>query len=315
MKCLITGAGGFLGRHLAFYLAEKGHKVFAAQRGSVGLSQQGGVVGVRLDVTDKNAIFKAVDEIKPDTIYHLAGQSLILPSWKDPENTFRINVMGTVNLFEAVIHAGISPTILVACSSAEYKAKSDGTAVTEEDALEPSSPYAVSKMAQDYLCMVYLRRFNLRIIRMRPFLVTGPGKKQDVCCQFAQGIVDIENGLQKELKVGNLNAVRDFLDYRDALEAIDLMTTKGKPGDVYNLCSGQGTQIAELLKKMVQLARTEIKVVQDKSLLRPLDEAIRIGNKDKLTSLGWKINFNLEQTLEKILDYWRDKKALKGAGQ
>src|SRR3989338_6901503 len=276
MKSLITGARGFLGKHLTAYLLSKGQTVYAAaprQTKTEGLNESS-LIRIALDMTDRQRVSRFVGKIKPDFVFHLAAQSLVMPSWKDPDHTFQVNVMGSIHLLDAIVKAKIKPTILVACSSAEYKSTGSGKPIREENPLEPASPYGISKLAQDHLAQLYFNRYGLKIIRMRPFLVIGPGKKQDVCSHFAQGITAIERGDQKVLKVGNLKAIRDFLDVHDATVAMWKMVTKGKAGAVYNLCSGKGTTISQILQRMINLAGRKIRVVHDPSRLRPLDEPI-----------------------------------------
>jgi GDP-4-dehydro-6-deoxy-D-mannose reductase len=163
----------------------------------------------------------------------------------------------------------------------------------------------VSKLAQDYMAYLYSKQFSLDIIRMRPFLVVGPKKNPDVCSHFAIRISDIEKGKKDFLGVGNLKAVRDFVDIRDAITAMELMMVHGKSGDVFNLCSGQGLEITEVLNRMIRFAKCPIKVVDDPHRLRPLDEPFKVGDCSKLQCIGWKNKYTIDDTLLEILNYWR----------
>jgi len=308
MKCLVTGCAGFIGSHLAEYLLSLDQTVYGVVRqASLPLGHLSKVHVKQCDLLDKKCVRETILETRPQRIFHLASQTLIKPSWQDPELTIRTNVLGTLYLLNAVRDAGISPTIVIVCSSGEYAATNDGKPIGEDHRLEPSSPYALSKLAQDHLAALYGRAYGMNVMRLRPFSVIGPRKSGDVCSDFARDIVAIERGQQDCLSVGNLEAVRDFLDVRDAVAAFWLIAERGQLNEVYNICSGKGYKIREILELLISLANTEIRVRQDPDRIRFVDEPIRIGCNEKLRRLGWEPKIPLDQTLSDVLAYWRSK--------
>ena len=212
MRCLVTGAGGLIGTYLIEFLLGQGHEVCAlAHTPSPFLeSLKGNLQIVHGDMVDRAFVGKLLKDRQPEIVFHLAAQSLPAVAWEKPEWTFRVNVLGTIHLFEEVRAQGINPLFVVACSSSEYAVSPGGRLITESDALEPSSLYAVSKMAQDHLSRLYHEVKGLRVVRARPFFLTGPRKTGDVASDFARGIVAVERGIRKDLPVGNLDIVRDL---------------------------------------------------------------------------------------------------------
>ena len=308
MRVFITGVGGFWGSHLAEFLLEKNVAICGTThreaRNVEHLKDR--LVLLPCDILDRGRVETVVQEAHPEVIFHMAAQSLPLLSWHDPEATFRVNVFGTLYLLEAVRKAGLSPTIVVACSSAEYGfAAPEELPIREEKALQPASPYGVSKAAADLLCRVYWTAHRLKVIRVRPFFVVGPRKTGDVCSDFAKGTVAVERGQQVFLKVGNLEAVRDFLDVRDAARAMWILAEKGSPGEVYNLCTGRGYKVREILDLLGALTEKPIPMREEPQGLRLVDEPVIIGDNSKLRALGWEPQIPFERTVADILDYWR----------
>lgn len=307
-RVLITGIGGFLGSHLAEFLACQGRPVFGTvHRNTNGLKPvQEAVTLLPCDIVDRAQVEAAVLKARPKFVFHLAAQSLPMLSWKNPETTFKVNVFGTQHLLEAVRKAGLDPTIIVACSSAEYGFSSpEEIPIKETKKLRPASPYGVSKAAADLLAHLYWRAYGMKVIRVRPFFVIGPRKVGDVCSDFARGIVAVEREEQPSLKVGNLAPVRDFLDVRDAVQALWLLAEKGTPGEVYNLCSGVGHRVQEILNSLLSLAKVPVPVEPDPNRLHPIDEPALIGDNGRLRAVGWRAQRTLPATLAAILAYWR----------
>lgn len=292
MTSLVTGGSGFIGSWLVDHLRARGETVTV-------LTRQAG------DVLDRDGLARLLTETKPDKIFHLAAQSLPGPSWNEPAHTFHVNIEGTLNLLEAVRTVGLKPAIVVACSSSEYKASDKP--IKETDPMQPSSPYAVSKLGVDHIARLYAARYGLKVIRARPFFLIGPRKTGDVCSDFARGIVAIEKGQAEKLSVGRLDMVRDFLDVRDGATAFDVLAEKGKAGEAYNICSGSGVRVSDLLVAFKRKSKIPVLEHVDSKLIRPLDEPVKIGDPRKLRLLAWSRRISVAESLDAILEYWRCK--------
>lgn len=311
MRVLITGCGGFIGSHLADFLVKNGLDIY-------GTVYKGDVENIKhlknkikiidCDMTDKKVLEKIIKDVKPAYIFHLAAQSLVIESWKNPEKTLSNNMLSTLYLFDVVRKAGIEPKILVACSSAEYGLTyEEEIPINESKEFRPTSPYGVSKVCTDMLAYLYWKTYNMKIIRIRYFNITGTRKVLDACADFAKGIVEVERGIKKQLEVGNLEGIRDFTNVEDAVAASWLLAKKGIPGDVYNVCSGRGYKIGDILNKLISLSTIKIGVVQSKEKIRPADDPLFIGDNSKIKKLGWESKIPIEKTLSEMLDYWRKK--------
>ncbi len=309
MKALITGCGGFIGSHLADFLVGKGLDVYGTVNDETKnidhLEEK--IKIIKCDISDRNAVEKMVSDIKPDYIFHLAAQSFVIVSWQDPEKTFSANILGTLYLLDAVRKARIDPIIEIACSSAEYgMTYKDEIPIKEVKIFRPSSPYAVSKIATDMISELYAKAYKMKILRVRFFNISGPRKLFDACSDFARGVAEVEKGIKPFVTVGNLDGIRDITDYRDAVDAMWLLTEKGTYGDVYNVCSGEGYKVRNLLNGLVAMSRKKIEVKEhDPEKLRPIDDPLFIGDNSKIRKLGWKTQVPIEQTLRDTLEYWR----------
>lgn len=311
-RCLITGCGGFIGLHLASLLLGKGKTVYGTvHQHAENLDRlKDGVTILECDISDRKRVNDVVSEVKPDYVFHLAAQSLILPSWQDPEKTIETNILGTLYLLDSVKQAKIDPLIEVVCSSAEYGFTGENKIpIKEDEPFKPSSPYGVSKVGQDMLAYLYWRTYSMKVIRVRPFYITGQGKISDACSDFARGIVEVEKGKTDTLNTGKLESVRDMVDVRDCVRAMWLLMEHGVPGEDYNICSGRGYRMRDILDKLLSLSQSKIKVCQSPERIRALDDPILIGDNSKLCRLGWKPQIPIERTLSDILDYWRERLA------
>ena len=305
MKCLVTGASGFIGSHLTEFLLGQGLTVYGFDKK---MSQflgnlQGDFHFIPGNIVDRDRLVDSVASIQPDYVFHLAAQSLPKVSWEDPETTLQINVFGTLYLLDAIRAAGINPSIEIFCSSGEYAISKDGKPIPEDFPLEPYNPYALSKITQDHLSFLYWKAYQMRIVRVRPFFIIGPRKIGDVSSDFARGVVAIERGRAKKLRVGNLDIVRDFLDVQDAVRAIYLIANQGVSGEIYNICAGTGHRIGEIVDGLRKLSKAVIETESDASLLRRLDEPIKIGDNSKLNALGWRPSIHFQQSLALILKF------------
>lgn len=263
------------------------------------------------DMLDAHSIYQIIDEIKPDFIFHLAAQSYVMSSWQSPANTIEVNTTGAINLFEAVRKTGLKCPVQIACSSEEYgKVYPEETPIKETNPLRPLSPYAVSKLAMDYLGYQYYESYKINIVRTRGFNHTGP-RRGEVFAEstFAKQIAEIEKGKHEAVvHVGNLEAKRDYTDVRDMVKAYYLAAQKCTPGDVYNICSGKAWAIGDVLKYLLKLSKVKIKVAVDTDRMRPSDVPILLGDNSKFVDkTGWKPEIKMEQTLEDLLNYWRER--------
>ena len=311
-RCLITGCGGFIGSYLSELLLEEGKIVYGTvhQHTENLDSLKDRITILECDISDRKRVDDVVSEVKPDWVFHLAAQSLILSSWQDKEKTFKTNILGTLYLLDSIRKAKIDPLIEIVCSSAEYGFNYESEIpIKEDEEFKPSSPYGVSKVGQDMLAYLYWRTYGMRIIRVRPFYITGPGKISDACSDFAQGIVEVEKGQTDALSTGNLEAVRDIVDVRDCIKAMWLLMVHGVPGEAYNICSRRGYKMRNILDRLLSLSPSKIKVRQSPERIRILDAPILIGDNSKLCKLGWKPQIPIERTLSDILDYWRKRSA------
>jgi GDP-4-dehydro-6-deoxy-D-mannose reductase len=305
MRVIVTGANGFIGWHLVEAMARRGDTVQAWTHGSNDGRWSGPVESVAVDITDSVAVSKRMVAYAPQLVIHMAAQSLPGRSWQEPALTYHVNVVGLINVMESVRGSATPPRLLAAGSSAEYADPADGGIIAEDAPTEPNSPYAASKLAADQLLRLYHRRYGLDIVRFRPFFITGPRKRGDVCSDFARRIVAIERGEEKTLGVGSLDVVRDIIDIKDGVSAILLIAASGKAGEVYNVCGGRPVSIGEILEIYQKLAAVPVQVSHDPALLRPLEQKVKVGDASKLRALGWKPAIELGETLKSILEYWR----------
>jgi GDP-4-dehydro-6-deoxy-D-mannose reductase len=317
MKAFITGITGFAGSHLADYLLDEHPEVevygshrWRSRRDNIAhLGER--VTLVECDLRDFTSVMAALDRIRPDLVFHLAAQSFVPASWTAPVETLTTNIAGQTNIFEAVRLLRLDPAIQIACSSEEYGLVRPGEVpIKESNPLRPLSPYAVSKVGQDYLAYQYFQSYGLRTVRTRGFNHTGPRRGEVfVSSNFARQVARIEAGLQEPVvRVGNLDAVRDFTDVRDMVRAYWLAATRGRPGEVYNVASGQGITVRELLDRLLAMSRIEVGVEVDPERLRPSDVEVLIGDSSRFRAdTGWEPRIPLEQTLRDLLDYWRER--------
>lgn len=304
MRVLITGIQGFIGWRLSEFLKSNGFDVAGVRRPGSKSPDIGTIEMYDCDMVDAEGVKNLLRRFSPSTIFHLAAQSLPSVSWQEPEKTLQVNLIGALNLLKGVQALQLNVRTVMFGSSSEYAPSMEP--IPEDSPLKPSSPYALSKIASSLLAGLYHEAFNLDVIIVRPFFIIGPRKTGDVCSSFARGIVQVERGNAKALKVGNLNAVRDFLDIEDAVRAIRLIREKGEPCAAYNISSGTGTPVSEILEILTSKASTAIPVEKDESASRPLDNPIAVGNNQKLRSFGWAPTIGLEESLSRILDYWRN---------
>jgi GDP-4-dehydro-6-deoxy-D-mannose reductase len=304
MRTLVTGVDGFIGGWLGRALAGQGDEVEGTSRKASGSSS--GVTRHLCDITDRGAVGRLVQGIVPDRVFHLAAINNVAASFAAPADTIRTNVEGTLNLLEAVRSFAPSATFVSVGSSAEYGATANQEDPLVEDlALQPSSPYGMTKAAQGMLVRIYARTFDLRAIHVRPFAVIGPGKNGDALSDFCRAVAQIEQGTLSDLRVGNIDAVRDFIDVRDCVHALVLASERGVSGETYNLCNGRGETLRSVLDALRTAADTPFDVVADAARLRKADDLRLVGDCGKLVGLGYAQTHSLSDTVLAILNYWR----------
>jgi GDP-4-dehydro-6-deoxy-D-mannose reductase len=314
LRSLITGVGGFAGSHLADYLLAQskgaGDEVWGCDlTGARRPFHPPELNLLAADLRDDAAVTQMIETVRPDRIYHLAGQAYVGDSWSRPWETLENNLRPQVNLLEAVTAAGLKSQVLVVGSADEYGQRvAAGHPLDEDQPLRPDSPYGVSKVGQDMLGLQYFLTSELPVIRVRPFNHIGPRQNSKfVAPAFASQIAAIEAGLQPPvLRVGNLQARRDFSDVRDVVRAYALVLEQGEPGEVYNIGTGVSRGIRELLDTLLKMARVAIDVGVETSRLRPVDLPDLVCDSGRLRQrTGWQPEIPFEQTLSDLLDYER----------
>lgn len=306
MRALITGVDGFVGYYLTKHLLKQGDEVFGTTILSDYINED--IKVYPMNILESDVVDAVIDKVKPDAIYHLAGQSAVGLSWQKPTLTMNINVNGTINILEAVRKKRLHTKILVIGSSDEYgPVTPEECPIKEERAIQPVSPYGISKVAQEQVASLYAKAYGMQVVMTRSFNHIGPRQgKNFVVADFASKIAEIERGAEPILKVGNLEAYRDFTDVRDIVRGYHLLIKYGKAGEVYNIGSGRRIKIREILDILIGLSTADIKVELDKERLRPSDvPLIQCDNTKIKADTGWDTVNDIHLTLRDTLNYWR----------
>lgn len=310
---LITGASGFVGHHLVQRLQQNA-RIIGFTNTNPGPSS-GDVVYEKGDITDSQRLTEVVAKYKPDQIVHLAAKT---HDWfDDPQNTFQINTVGTVNLYEAVLtvkgsHPDYDPKILYVGTSEAYGRTINPASIHEDAPLRPANHYAASKAAADVISYSYSQSHKLRIVIARPFTHTGPGQSaHSFASSMAAQISKLEQAGGGTLHVGHLGAVRDYLDVRDVVEAYELLLQCDViRGEVFNICSAKPVVVNGILDELLAMSNVEISAELDPARVRPSDTPMFVGNNDKLRRVtGWKPQYDRSRTLADLLQYWRAQSA------
>ncbi len=319
-KALITGINGFVGSHLAEYLLanHKDIEVFGTIHGRTAnfeniKSIQSKIKTVECDIVDPHSILTTLKEVSPDLVFHLAAQAYVPASWRSPSETLSTNIIGSMNLFEAIRKSSKEILVQIAGSSEEYGlVLPNETPIKETNPLRPLSPYGVSKAAMDLLGYQYHKSYGLKIVRTRAFNHEGPRRGENyVTSNWAKQLAEIEAGLKEPvIEVGNLESFRDFTDVRDMVKAYYLAATKCKAGEVYNICSGKAYKMKDVMDLLLTFSKSkkQVKIKTDPTRLRPSDVELLLGDCSKFQKeTGWKPEIPFEKTLKDSLDYWREK--------
>jgi GDP-4-dehydro-6-deoxy-D-mannose reductase len=311
MKVLVTGANGFVGRHLSAFLAREHAEVEVVgvrRLNRATVPPAAGVRFVEADLEDPEVVEAILGQERPDRIVHLAAQSSVHRSWSDPAGTLRVNVHGVLNLMEGLRRHCLTPRVLVVGSAEEYGCVAPHELPLGEDApLRPSSAYAVSKVAQSYLSLQYFLANGIPVVRTRTFPHTGPGRGEAFAeSSFARQIAEAALGRRPpSVSTGNLEAVRDYSDVRDVVRAYWALLERGVPGEVYNVCSGRGVTMREILDLLVAQSGLSVSIEMDPERLRPSDVPALVGDPTRLrTATAWEPEISLERTMKDLLDDW-----------
>lgn len=300
MRALVTGADGFVGRHLSARLA------------SDPANQVRGFTRRDGDLRDPDAVKAAVASAKPDAVFHLAAQSSVPASWTNPGETIANNVLCEKNVLDAVLAEAPHAVVVISSSSEVYgKVAHERMPVKETEPLSPVSPYGLSKAGQEILALQMHKKHGLAVVIARGFSQIGPGQAERfVAADFARQVALVEAGRGEAVRTGNLDAKRDFLDVRDAAGAYVLLAARGVPGEAYNVASGVARDAREILDAYAQLATKPFKIEQEASRLRPNDVPLVVGDASKLKrDAGWAPKIAFEKTLSDVLNEWRGKVA------
>ncbi len=291
MRALVTGASGFVGAHLLAHLESEGDLVLAPET----------------DITDRDTLFASTVACSPDVVYHLAAQADVGGSWSDPIGTLRVNVEGTRNVLDAAREAGARRVLAVTSADVYGIVDEADLPLDEETPIRPVSPYAASKAAADILCLQATLGHGLDVVRARSFNHLGPGQSDRfVASAIASRIVANEREGGDVVRIGNLEARRDFTDVRDVVRAYRLLVEHGVAGDVYNVCSGIDRSVREVAEQLTTLALVEMRLETDPELFRPVDLKALRGDPSKIrAATGWEPRIDLDQTLRDLLEHWR----------
>jgi GDP-4-dehydro-6-deoxy-D-mannose reductase len=304
---LVTGGTGFAATHLIDWLLRESPTVHAwANPGGKAAPVDGrSIVWAGVDILDRDAVHAEIARTRPSVIYHCAGVADVAASWSSPARALKINALGTHNLVDAVQSAGLDCPVLVTGSALVYRPST--SAISEESIVGPTSPYGLSKLAQELAAQQSGVR---RVLITRPFNHAGPPQPDAyVTSSFARQIAEAEAGVTPPvLNVGNLESRRDITDVRDTVRAYRLLVERGTPGRPYNVCSGQAYRIRDLLDILVGMARVKLDVRPDPSRMRPSDNPVVLGDNRRIRDeVGWAPQIPIERTLSDLLDYWRTK--------
>jgi GDP-4-dehydro-6-deoxy-D-mannose reductase len=311
VKYFITGIEGFVGHHLSEYLVSHGHEVSGSYFDEKTIVDLTGCCELyKIDLRSNLGIKEALAAARPQCIFHLAAQSSPAISFKKPADTFEINVIGMVNLLEAVRESAPNARILLVSSCEVYGLTNGSAPIKEEQPFNAASPYAVSKISQEQLAIQYHHTYKIDTLVARPFPHTGPGQPELFALpSFAKQIAEIMNsGKEPVVLVGNLSAKRDILDVRDVVKAYVLLSEVGRSGEIYNICSGKCLTMEWALHKLIEFSGKDIEIRIDPQRFRPLDIPILWGDNSKLKqTTGWLPEYQAEETLKALYEYWLHK--------
>lgn len=308
-KALIIGAAGFVGNYLIDHIQKDCiWSIIVTKMPQEKIEKED--IEIRdLDILDQEAIANLLNDVRPDYIFHLAAQSSVALSWKNPGITVDVNIKGSLNVLDAIRELDYKPRVLLIGSGEEYgHVRPDEVPVREDNVLRPGNIYAATKACQNMLGRIYSQAYGMDIMMVRAFNHVGPNQAPlFVVADFCKQVAEIEKGLREPvMKVGNLSAKRDFSDVRDVVRAYTLLMEHGVAGESYNVGSGSAIEIREILDMILSFAKVPVAVEVDPAKLRPVDVPVIEADVSKLVACtGWKREIGLERTIEETLDFWR----------
>lgn len=310
-RVFLTGVTGFAGSHLVDSLLKDGNKVYGLVHPTSGhqpLPDHANFVPISGDLTDLAGLKSAFSKAEPSLVYHLGGIASPAQSWKNPAQTLAVNAGGTANILEAAVNTG-KPKVIVVTSALLYGTLKDSDLPVDEETIpSPSHPYAVSKWTAGILTALYWRRYSLPVIEARPFNHIGPHQARGfVVPDFASQVAKISSGaLEPIVRVGNLQAERDFTDVRDIVRAYRMLSESGSPGESYLVCSGASVSIQQILDTLIKISGIKVEVVKDPDRYLPLEIPVIYGNNAKIArQTGWQPTISLGQSLSDAYSEWR----------
>lgn len=303
MRVLVTGASGFVGRHLVHALARENAEVVACG------GPHDGAEYFPLDLSNPDSLRAAVTAARPDLVFHLAAQSFVPAALESPSSTYDVNILGTARLAEAVRTWGGDPPRFIFASSAEVYGPREAHEYPLREALErrPVNPYGASKAAAEMLLLADARTFASDVVIARGFNQIGPGQSERfVVASLAAQLARIAGGAEPQMYVGNLGAARDFLDVRDAVEAYLTLARRGEGAQIYNVCTGRAVTVRDVLRELIAIARVAVEVREDPARVRARETLLSVGDPAKMRELsGWQAQIPLKQSLEDIYEHAR----------
>jgi GDP-4-dehydro-6-deoxy-D-mannose reductase len=306
---LVTGAAGFVGGHLLDLLERDSTPIVGWYRpGAKPANPRPTATWTAVELLDRAAVSRALADVRPSAVYHLAGAAHVANSWQDAVGTYQGNVLATHHLFEGLRAANLQPRVFVSGSAMIYRPQD--RPIREDDSIGPVSPYGTSKLVQEMLARRVWDTDQVPTLIARSFNHVGPGQDPSyVAPGIARQIALIEAGRQPPvLSMGNLEPKRDLTDVRDTVRAYVAMMESARPGQPYNVCSGRGVSIGALVDTFVARARTRVEIAQDPAHFRPNDVPLLVGDHQRLSAdTGWQPQIPFEQTVDDLLAYWRDR--------
>lgn len=301
----MTGAGGFAGGHLLELLAGR-HDLIGWSRSQPSPELARLARWQQVDLLDRDRVCAVIRDVRPAAVYHLAGVSHVAESFADPAKPLAGNVLGTHHLFDALRRAGLACRVVLTGSATVYA--SSGSPLTESSPVAPASPYALSKLVQEQLGLRAVGEDGLRVVVTRSFNHTGPRQTPSFMAPtVARQVALIERGqLEPVIRIGNTSPQRDLSDVRDVVLAYEALMERGQPGEIYNVASGVGRAVGDVLNALIARSRVPVRTETDPERMRAADVPILVGDPTRLrTATGWQPQISFDRMIDDLLEFWR----------